>query len=57
MVGATFIAIESRERANVTWAGRVTYRLRRVDGEIRMAYKKVALVDNTRALSSLAFLI
>lgn len=57
VVAAAFIAVESRERGNVTWAGRLTYRLRLVDGDIRLAYKKVALVDNARALSNLAFLI
>ncbi len=57
VVGATFLGMESRERGTVTWAGRVTYRLRLVDGEVRMAYKKVALVDNERALPSVAFLI
>lgn len=57
MVTATFVGIESRERGTVTWAGRITYRLRPVDGEVRMAYKKVALVDNDRPLPSVAFLI
>lgn len=56
-VGANFVLVESRERKKVVWAGRVTYRLRTVDGEIRMAYKKVALVDNARTLPTLSFLI
>jgi 3-phenylpropionate/cinnamic acid dioxygenase small subunit len=57
VVTATFVGIESRERGTVTWAGRITYRLRPVDGEVRMAYKKVALVDNDRPLPSVALLI
>jgi len=56
-VGANFIAMESRPRGNEIWGGRTTYRLRRVDGEIRLVYKKVVLVDNDRALPTLGFLI
>jgi 3-phenylpropionate/cinnamic acid dioxygenase small subunit len=56
-VGANFIAFESRTRGNQLWGGRTTYRLRRVDGEIRLVYKKVVLVDNDRALPTLGFLI
>ena len=56
-VEANFVLVESRERGTQLWAGRYTYRLRAVDGELRMAYKKVALVDNARALPTLSFLI
>jgi len=56
-VGANFIAYESRLRVNQLWGGRVTYRLRKVDGEIRLAYKKVVLVDNDKPIPTLAFLI
>lgn len=56
-VGANFVLVESRERGTHTWAGCYTYRLRVVDGELRMASKKVALVDNARVLPTLAFLI
>jgi 3-phenylpropionate/cinnamic acid dioxygenase small subunit len=57
VVEANFMLLESRERGRELWAGRYTYRLRIVDGELRMAYKKVALVDNARVLPSLGFLI
>lgn len=57
VVTANFVLVESRERGNELWAGRTTYRLRLVDGRIRLAYKKVALVDNGRVLPTLAFLI
>jgi 3-phenylpropionate/cinnamic acid dioxygenase small subunit len=57
VVGANFVLVESRERGKEIWAGRYTYRLRTVDGELRMSYKKVALVDNARALPTMAFLI
>jgi benzoate/toluate 1,2-dioxygenase beta subunit len=57
LVGANFIAAESRERGTVLWAGRYEYRLRRTDDGLRMAGKKVMLVDNDRPLYTLAFLI
>ena len=57
VVGANFFVYESRERGTTIWAGRTEYRLRRVDGAWRMARKKVMLVDNHRALSTLAFLV
>ena len=56
-VGANFLVVESRERGTELWAGRYEYRLRRTDAGLRMAYKKVALVDRDRALNTLAFLI
>lgn len=56
-VGANVLVFESRERGNVLWGGRVTYRLRRLDGELRLAYKKVVLVDNDRALPTMGFLV
>ncbi len=57
VVAANFVLVESRERGNELWAGRTTYRLRVVDGGIRLAAKKVVLVDNERVLPTLAFLI
>jgi len=57
MVGANFLVVEARERGTTTWGGRYEYKLRRVDGELRMAAKTVWLVDNDRALNTLAFLI
>ncbi len=56
-VGANFMALESKARGTTLWGGRTTYRLRRVDGEIRLVYKKVVLVDNEHAVPTLAFLI
>jgi 3-phenylpropionate/cinnamic acid dioxygenase small subunit len=56
-VGANFVLVESRERGKELWAGRYTYRLRVVEGELKMAYKKVALVDNELAIPTLSFLI
>ncbi|MGD0069611.1 MAG: aromatic-ring-hydroxylating dioxygenase subunit beta [Streptosporangiaceae bacterium] len=57
VVGANFILAESRESGVETWAGRITYRLRTVDGRLRLAGKQVLLVNRERALPTLAFLI
>jgi benzoate/toluate 1,2-dioxygenase beta subunit len=57
-VGANFLVYESRERGVTMWAGRTEWTLRRDDGgDLKMARKKVMLVNNDRALSTLAFLI
>jgi len=57
VVTATFILHESREGKAEVFAGRTTYRLREVAGELRLAAKKVVLVGNDRALPSIGFLI
>jgi benzoate/toluate 1,2-dioxygenase beta subunit len=57
LVGANFLVYESRDRGTTIWGGRTEYRLRRIDGQWRMARKKVMLVDNDRPLFTLAFLI
>jgi benzoate/toluate 1,2-dioxygenase beta subunit len=57
LVGSNFLVLESRERGTQIWGGRTEHRLRLLDGELRMASKKVMLVDNDRALYTLAFLI
>jgi len=57
VVTATFILHESREGKAEVFAGRTTYRLREVEGELRLAAKKVVLVGNDRALPSIGFLI
>jgi len=40
-----------------TWAGRVTYGLRRTDDGLRLCRKLVELINSTEALPSLAFII
>ena len=57
LVGANFLAVESRPRGTVMWAGRSEYRLRREAGGLRLARKTVTLVERERALPTLAFLI
>jgi len=56
-VGANFLVLESRARGNGLWGGRTTYRIRRVDGELRLVYKKVVLVDNDKAIPTMGFLV
>ncbi|KAA9166001.1 aromatic-ring-hydroxylating dioxygenase subunit beta [Amycolatopsis acidicola] len=57
VVAANFVLAESRVRGTEIWAGRTTYRLRVVDGELKLAYKKVDLVNADQALPTMAFLI
>lgn len=57
VVGANFVLVEHRQRGTELWAGRTTYRLRVVDGEVKLAYKKVVLVNNAAALPTMSFLI
>jgi 3-phenylpropionate/cinnamic acid dioxygenase small subunit len=56
-VGSNSLVLESSLRDDTIWAARNEYRLRYVDGELRMAYKKVTLVNNDKALYTLSFLI
>jgi 3-phenylpropionate/cinnamic acid dioxygenase small subunit len=56
-VGANFLAMESRPRGIRLWGGRTTYRLRRQGNDLRLAYKKVVLVDNDQPLPTLGFVI
>ena len=57
VVGANFVLAESRTRGTEIWAGRTTYRLRAVDGEIKLVQKKVDLVNADQPLPTMAFLI
>ena len=56
-VGSNSLVFESSLRDDTIWAARNEYRLRHVDGELKMAYKKVILVNNDKALYTLSFLI
>lgn len=60
VVGANFVLYELATQATRqlrVWPGRTTHRLRRVDGDLRMAAKWVELVTATEAQSNLTFLI
>ena len=50
------LAIQSKHEMH-WWVGRTTHRLRRVDGALRMAAKKVVLVNAAEPLPNLSFLI
>ena len=54
---ANAIIFESTARRDTVWGTRYEYVLRRIDGALRMARKKVLLVNNAKALPTLAFLI
>lgn len=56
-VGCNVMIFETQTRGDVLWAARTEYTLRRADGALRMALKKVQLVNNAEALYSMAFLI
>lgn len=56
-VGANFVLYESKPRGLFTWAGRYTYVVRPVDGELKLARKTVVLVNSAEAIPSMGFLI
>jgi 3-phenylpropionate/cinnamic acid dioxygenase small subunit len=59
-VGANFVLYELAHQATGDiriWAGRTTHRLRRVDGKLRIAAKTVELVNASRPIPNLTFLI
>jgi len=57
VVAANALVFESQTRGDTIWASRNEYVFRREGDELRMARKKVVLVNNGAALSSMAFLI
>ncbi|ORA62986.1 aromatic-ring-hydroxylating dioxygenase subunit beta [Mycobacteroides franklinii] len=56
-IEANFLVMEARPRGTHLWAGRTTYRVRRVDEDLRLSYKKVVLIDNDQPVPTLGFLI
>lgn len=56
-VTSNAMVFESTTRGDTVWASRNEYTLRREGDRLRMATKKVILVNNETALYSLAFLI
>lgn len=55
-VNASFVLIEYR-REHIIWAGRVKYVLRQTAEGLKMASKKVVLVDSHEALRKLGFIL
>mgnify|MGYP005991707117 CR=1 FL=1 len=59
-VASNFVLYEHAVQATGeirVWAGRTTHRLRRTDDGLRIAAKKVELVNSTEALPNLSFII
>jgi len=56
-VGANAIVFETNQRGDTIWCARIEYVLRRIGGDYRIAFKKVALVNNEKAIYTLSFLI
>ena len=56
-VGANTMIFESNLRDDTIWATRNEYRLRPEGDAWRMAYKKVRLVNNDKAIYTLSFLV
>ena len=59
-VGSNFILHELAHQAGGdvrVWAGRVTHRLRRVEGHLRIAAKTVELVNASRPIPNLTFIL
>lgn len=57
VAAANALVFESQTRGDTIWASRNEYVFRREGDELRMARKKVVLVNNGAALGSMAFLI
>jgi 3-phenylpropionate/cinnamic acid dioxygenase small subunit len=56
-VASNAIIFDSATRGDSIWACSNIHTLRRVDGELKMAFKKVVLVNNDKALNTISFLI
>jgi benzoate/toluate 1,2-dioxygenase subunit beta len=56
-VGANCLVVESRAGGTRLWAGRSTYQLRDHGDRLALVRKEIRLVDNDRAIPSLAFLL
>jgi 3-phenylpropionate/cinnamic acid dioxygenase small subunit len=56
-VVANALIVEATPREERVWASKNVYRLRLQDGALKMARKKVVLVNNESALATLSFLI
>lgn len=56
-VAANVMIFETNLRGDTVWGARNEYTLRRVDGALRMVFKKVVLVNNNKAIWTLSFLV
>ena len=56
-VGANAIVFESNQRGDTIWGARLEYVLRPAEGDFKIAWKKVTLVNNDKPIYTLSFLI
>ena len=56
-VRANALIYEDNQRGETVWAARLEYRLRLVEGHLRLVRKKVGLVNNHKPIFTLSFLI
>lgn len=56
-VRANVLIYEDNLRGETLWAARTEYRLRRVDGQFRLVRKKIGLVNNSKPVFTLSFLV
>jgi 3-phenylpropionate/cinnamic acid dioxygenase small subunit len=59
-VGSNFVLFELARQATDDvrlWAGRATHRLRRIDGQLRIAAKTIELVNASQPLPNLTFIL
>jgi benzoate/toluate 1,2-dioxygenase beta subunit len=56
-VASNFVLVQARGGSQYLWAGRSEYRLRRENGGLKMAFKKVLLVNSDQEMPVLQFLI
>ena len=56
-VRANVLIVEESLRGQITWAARNEYRLRLVEGKLKLAKKKIVLVNNNKPIYTLSFLV
>ena len=57
VVHSTVQVAESRPGYRIDWVGRATHHLIEPDGELRIAFKKVVLVDSDQELTTIDFVL
>ena len=56
-VASNFILAELRRHVQNLWAGRTIHKLRLANGDFKITYKKVMLVNNDEEIPALVFLV
>jgi benzoate/toluate 1,2-dioxygenase beta subunit len=56
-VASNFVLVEARDNSQFVWCGRSIHRLRRQGDDLKIAFKKVLLVNRGQAMPVLQFLI